>query len=195
MHVGVLRLIYSLLLAHTRYFFGTDESVLRILNSVLSLFNAAVDDKAELSTFTYALEALDSLNDKQNLFQRLLFITYHRSNYLFSLFASLFGKAHELLRDEIIRTIYNIVAVDFAPFHSHVLTSDSSSRISHCSQVLPVLLDKFTPSLPQAIKLQLIGSFDRSADAPTFAQSVLTLVNDACYFNARQTNRGQASLG
>lgn len=87
---------------------------------ILEIFLAAMGEKAELSVLTVALEALNHLHEKQNLFQRMLFTSHYCSRYVLALFALLFARSHELLRDELIRTLYSIASVDFNVFYTQV---------------------------------------------------------------------------
>ena len=122
MHAALLRLCASLVMQHPKLFFGNDETSIKIFSAVLEVFLAALGEKGELAVITVALELLNTLHEKQSVFQRLLFMANYRGRYVGALFAILFGRSHELLRDEIVRTLYSIVACDFDAFYAQVLS-------------------------------------------------------------------------
>jgi len=85
-------------------------------------------------------------------------------------FQVLVNKSHELLREEIINTIYGMASVDFNTFFS---------------QILPNLIAKLEITLPQKQRLQ--GELKFDPDLPTFSTNISKLVADAAYFKTQNS--------
>ena len=89
---------------------------------MLAAFDASFQ-QPDIGLFKKNLEALEILHQKQKLYQRPVFTEHVFFPLLRTFFLVLMRKSHNLLRDEIIVTAFNIASVDFDNFLTKVFTT------------------------------------------------------------------------
>lgn len=122
-------------------------------------------------------------------------MTNYRNRYVGALCAVLFGRSHDLLRDELVRTLYSIVSCDFEAFFTQVrrvcvscvVCVSVGAVVATPEFMRPVSSSLRSSSLPvsPAYKTSLAEHFKGATDAPSFAQATFALLNDFAYYSSR----------
>eukprot|EP00742_Colponemidia_sp_Colp-10_P011245 GILJ01012472.1.p1 GENE.GILJ01012472.1~~GILJ01012472.1.p1 ORF type:complete len:1137 (-),score=202.40 GILJ01012472.1:110-3052(-) len=126
----------------------------------------------DLTTFKQNLSLLQSLQEKRWLYEQEPFVQRFQDPFVVTFLRSLVEKSHDLLRDEIINTVYDIVKLDFDRFFTKMLPNflDSCSGLSYRQK--EILLTQFSP--------------DR--DMPSFSRNANKLINDWNYYISMNRN-------
>lgn len=153
------------------YLIGDEVGVLNHKNEFLAIMQAFGQSflQPDITIFKQNLDALEDLNRKQKLYEKI-YKLLSEENILFQfvnvLLQALIHKSHDLLQEEIYKTMWNMIRVDLLSFHSKFL--------------LQFLHD--TEGITPDQKDTLYKSFKCENDEPSFDQSMKAFVNDLCYF-------------
>eukprot|EP00164_Ancoracysta_twista_P003115 GFYU01004153.1.p1 GENE.GFYU01004153.1~~GFYU01004153.1.p1 ORF type:complete len:1070 (+),score=318.07 GFYU01004153.1:283-3492(+) len=124
--------------------------------------------QSDIGVFKSNLEALEDLNAKRRLYERPVFQQNMCFAFLETLTKALLNKSHDLLREEIITTMYHmIIAIGFEHFFQNFL---------------PYVLQN-AQVINDGQKGHLLQTFSRDTDAPTFSKNMSQFINDYCYFS------------
>ncbi len=111
------KLLFITVLSRSKFFFGTASENPQRLSKVLNCFNQSFQQH-DITLFKQNLEFLQSLNEKQRLYQKIFGGTLFE--FIKTFFGVLLAKTHNLLRDEIVTAIYHMAAEDFSTFYNQV---------------------------------------------------------------------------
>lgn len=109
-------LLYQLYLNHFwKNLSQTDQNADSEQQTILRLFEIWVSSlrDTEINVVSKNLEHFDNLNSKRKLFSRPVFLQYFYRSFLSSLFNTLLSKSQNILKEEMIKTIYSVASVDF----------------------------------------------------------------------------------
>jgi hypothetical protein len=163
----LFQLFHSLLLTHSKFFARAEmqQAMQRMLGAYLDSFR-----DTEIALFRSNIESLATLNDKCRLFQQPGFRPLLQ-NFLHVLMGVLLAQTHDLLRDDIVNTIYSMASVDIAWFFNNFMVAFLQS----CTM------------LSNEQKNELHGSFAVhsavASDHPTFSRNVCAFLNDFHFYH------------
>lgn len=168
-------LLYHTLINNWQYFFKSSLGALRNPGSVQ---NECVENREiflqalraighsflqpDIGVFRQNLQALEQLNARWKLYSRPVFGETLLAEFLTVFLQVLVAKSHNLLREEIGLTVYNMAATDFPGFFSNFL---------------PAFLTA-TGQLDDNQRQILAAAFRQDTDLPTFAASLDRFVTD-----------------
>ena len=112
--LSIYRLFYTLLLQKSRHF-NSDPN---LYSTTMQYFIESLTNQ-DINICKQSLTLLDTLNEKQRLYSSLL----RTSSYiplLNTLFSVLFNKMHNILKEDLIATIYKVASVDLNYFYGQV---------------------------------------------------------------------------
>jgi len=109
---------------------------------------------------------LENLNEKRNLYNNDIFQGNIAFMFLNTFFSTLLQKSHNLLREDLIAAVYHIASNSFLRFFN---------------EFLPFFLARAQFLSPQQ-KTDLLQSFGRDVDSPSFARNMNQFINDYCYY-------------
>lgn len=169
-------LLHQLLLHNWRYFFRSS------LLAKMSAGEETVENQAQftaimqafgqsflqpdITIFKQNLEALENLNSKCKLYQKMIFKNSMLLQFVNVLLQALVYRSHDLLQEEITVTLYNMAAVDFDTFYSVFLPQ----FLGGCE------------GLTDTQKNELGKNFTPDKDLPSFTQSTHRFVGDLRYY-------------
>ncbi|XP_031353857.1 exportin-6 isoform X1 [Photinus pyralis] len=181
--IALLTLLHSILVHRWQYFYisqvrlghspGCSESDLgpdspqqpAQLLAVLQVFGQALM-QPDINTFRTSLAALENLQAKWKLYNKMLFRQQLLHQFLTVLWHTLLDRSHTLLTDDILLAIYNMAAVNFQVFFNTFLTEFLDS------------VNGLTSTQRDSLK----QSFNHETDMPTFIQNFQRFINDLrCY--------------
>ncbi|KAK4874303.1 hypothetical protein RN001_013663 [Aquatica leii] len=135
------------------------------LLAVLQVFGQALL-QPDINVFRTSLLALEDLQSKWKLYQKMLFRQQLLSQFLTVLCHTLLDRTHAIFTDDILLAIYNMAAINFQTFFDTFLLDFLQN------------MDGLTSSQRDSLK----QSFNRETDMPTFIQHFQRFVNDLrCY--------------
>nr|XP_039249816.1 exportin-6-like [Styela clava] len=178
---ALFSLLFHILSRKNRHFFpapvlasyltGDKVGVLNHKKDFLAIMQAFGQSflQPDISIFRHNLNALDNLNLKQKLYEKIYKLLADE-NILFQfitvLIQALVQKSHDLLKEEIYSTTWNMAEVDFDIFYNKFLPQFLRN------------LDGITPGQ----KDTLYKSFNKESDQPSFVLCLQNFVNDLRYF-------------
>eukprot|EP01097_Dermamoeba_algensis_P002666 TRINITY_DN2055_c0_g1_i1.p1 TRINITY_DN2055_c0_g1~~TRINITY_DN2055_c0_g1_i1.p1 ORF type:complete len:858 (-),score=195.95 TRINITY_DN2055_c0_g1_i1:1516-4089(-) len=158
------KLHHSLILHHWKYFHDRNPMQLEAL---LLTFVQGLARSDFIDLYRLDLELLQSLNSKQNLYSKQIFGQKIFFQMMKNLIFVLVSKSHNLLREEIMKTIYTVIlAVGWPLFYG---------------EFLPVFLDQFA-MLSREQKNHLLTVLKTDLDFPSFSVAVNQFANDWSVF-------------
>lgn len=125
--------------------------------------------QSDITVFRQNLNALQDLNEKQKLYEKIHGSLYEEGilfQFVFCLIRTLIEKSHDLLKDDICVVIHTMCSVDFDYFHSNLLRQ----FLHNVAEVTP---DQ---------KETLYRNFHSDQDLPTFISNLLRFVNDLRFY-------------
>ncbi|XP_055948034.1 exportin-6-like isoform X2 [Argiope bruennichi] len=173
----LFELLHKILLHNYRYFFKVN-----VVNSLGESGNEKIENEQhftkimeaygqsflqpDIVLFKQNLISLETLNNKWKLYYKGYFKSVMLFQFLSVLLKTLIYKTHNLLRDEIINTIYNMALVDFNSFYT---------------VFLPQFLQNME-NLDANQKSALLRNFKHDTDLHSFAESIQRFVSDLRYY-------------
>ncbi|GIX90391.1 exportin-6 [Caerostris extrusa] len=173
----LFELLHNILLHNYRYFFKVN-----VVNSLGESGNEKIENEQhftkimeaygqsflqpDIVLFKQNLFSLETLNNKWKLFYKGYFKSVMLFHFLSLLLKTLIYRTHNLLKEEIISTIYNMALVDFNCFYT-------------------VFLQQFLQSMENLDtnqKSSLLRNFKRDTDLHSFAESIQRFVSDLRYY-------------
>jgi len=169
-------LLHQLLLHNWRYFFRSsllarmsagEETVENQpqFTAIMQAFGQSFL-QPDITVFKQNLEALENLNSKCKLYQKLIFKDVMLLQFVNVFLQALVYRSHDLLQEEITITLYNMAAVDFDSFYSAFLPR----FLGGCE------------GLTESQKSELGKNFTPDKDLPSFTQSIHRFVGDLRYY-------------
>ncbi|GFQ82242.1 exportin-6 [Trichonephila clavata] len=170
-------LLHKILLHNYRYFFKVN-----VVNTLGESGNEKIENEQhftkimeaygqsflqpDINLFKQNLLSLETLNNKWKLYYKGYFKNIMLFQFISVLLNALICKSHNLLREEIINTIYNMALVDFNCFYTIFL---------------PRFLQNME-NLDANQKATLLRNFRHDTDLHSFAESVQRFVSDLRYY-------------
>jgi hypothetical protein len=115
--LSIFKLLYTLLLQKAKYFYANANQFMRIIQS----FTESLRDP-DINVCKQNLQLLNLLNEKQRLYANIS-NTPAFVSLLNTLFAVLFNKMHNILKEELITTIFKVASANFGLYYSTVKCS------------------------------------------------------------------------
>lgn len=179
---SLFSLLFHILSRKNRYFFpapvlasyltGDNVGVLNHKDDFLAIMQAFGQSflQSDIGVFRHNLYALDTLNQKQKLYEKIYKLLADESilfQFITVLIQALVQKSHDLLREEIYSTTWSMAHVDLDIFYNRFLPQFLRQ------------LDGITPGQ----KDTLYKNFKKESDQPSFVLSLQNFVNDLRYFH------------
>lgn len=178
----LVSIMHHILLYHWKYFFptnvvhmisssgspstDTDVAHQEVFVKIMEVYGACLM-QTDLALFSQVLQSLQELNSRWKLYKRSIFERIMLSEFLNVLLQSLCTRSHDLLREEILSTVFNM--------------SQAMGLGNMQQSFMPQFLLKLE-GLDNYQREQLVRSFNVPCDLPSFTESLNNLINDVRYY-------------
>ncbi|XP_015917777.1 exportin-6 isoform X2 [Parasteatoda tepidariorum] len=173
----LFELLHKILLHNCRYFFKVN-----VISSLGESGNEKIENEQhftkimeaygqsflqpDINLFKQNLISLETLNNKWKLYYKGYFKSIMLFQFISVFLQTLIYKTHNLLRDEIVSTIYSMALVDIQSFYS---------------TFLPQFLQSME-NLDSNQKTTLLRNFKHETDSHTFGENIQRFVSDIRYY-------------